>query len=479
MKYLLILLLTISTFLLFADENKKEVNNTPESTSEKEVKSPEKKNVVTNIAKKEAAKTVEKEIKETLAENLKRTCAINYSKPYTLDTALIVGTPNGFDFKFWLPFNINLESIIGVDFDKNFLLSLGVNHKFNSYQNKVIALDIDYGTKFIMGTQLDDDGRSLKLSLNFPIGITIPIKNSAISFSTYFAPGFTIKPLLDWDYSWGITFIYNFEVAKRERGSRKCLSGKLGQLGGKYDKLGGKFDELGGKFNDLQSENEGLSLKNKALEAEKASLAFEKQKLEDDKSKLESENKNLESNLVNMEEEKKKIEDQIKNTSSSEETESLKKQLEELKKQKEEAEAEKERLKKEKEDLNKNLEKNNKKTCELSGGNFSNGRCNCPTGRVSQNSKCVCAGVNQRWSDKYNKCTCLKGYSKKNGSCQKCKLTSYWGNCVSKCPKPQVEWKSRCVCPSSKGYKRASNGSCVCKHGYKDYGDGFCLKAGN
>ncbi len=503
MRFLLILLFFISANMLFAqNSDKKEINKTPDKSTEikthnnasqpdgennkKEIKAPQKKNVVTKAAAKEAVKGVEKEIKETIAENFKRVCRINYAKPYTLDTALIVGTPNGFDFRFWLPFHISMESIIGVDFNKNFLASLGVNHKYRPYQNPVISFDIDYGTKFILGTQLDDDGRSLKMSIGFPIGFTIPIRNSAISFSTYFAPGFTIKPILNWDYSWGITFIYNFEIAKRERASRKCLSGKLGELGGEYDKLGGKYKELGGKYSELdgkygnlQEENEGLNLKNKALEAEKASLAFEKKKLEDDKNKLESEKKGLEENLNNMEAEKKKIEEQIKNTSSSEETEELKKQLEELKKQKEQAEKEKERLKKEKESLNQNIEKNNKKTCELSGGTFSNGRCVCPKGRVSQNYRCVCAGVNERWSDKYKKCTCLRGYSKKGNSCQKCKLTSYWGHCVNKCPRPQVEWKGRCVCPSSKGYKRAGNGSCVCKSGYKDYGDGVCIPAGN
>ena len=506
MKFILILLFLLSANMLFAQEvsnNKVTTNSKNKAVQSKDeavqskdeavphptkavppVSHPKTKNVVTKTAKKEAAKSIAKsvgkEIKETIAENFKRTCAINYAKPYTLDTALIVGTPNGFDFRFWLPFNISMESIIGVDFNKNFLASLGVNHKYRPYQNSVISFDIDYGTKFILGTQLDDDGRSLKISIGFPLGFTIPIRNSAISFSTYFAPGFTIKPILNWDYSWGITFIYNFEVAKRERASRKCLSGKLGQLGGKYDELGGKYNELDGKYGNLQEENEGLSLKNKALEAEKASLAFEKKKLENDKEKLESENKGLEENLNNMESEKKKIEEQIKNTSSSEETEELKKQLEELKKQKEQAEKEKERLQKEKENLNQDIEKNNKRTCELSGGTFSNGKCICSAGKVSRNNRCVCAGVNQSWSNKYKKCTCLKGYSsKKSGTCQKCRLISYWGNCLNKCPRPQVEWKGRCVCPSSKGYRRAGNGSCVCKSGYKDYGDGVCIPAGN
>ena len=435
-------------------------------------------------AKKEAAKEVvksaEKEIKETIAEKLKRVCNIDYSRPYTLDTALIVGTPNGFDFRFWLPFNISLESIIGVDFDKNLLFSLGINHKYRSYQNPILYLDVNYGTKLIMGTQLDEDNdeRTFKLSLNFPIGVTIPIKNSAISFSTYFAPGFTIKPMLNWDYSWGITFIYNIAIAKRERNSRKCLAKKLGELGGEYDKLGGKYKELGGKYSELQTENEGLSLKNKALEAEKASLAFEKKQLEEDKNRLEEEKKGLESSLANMEEEKRKIEEQIKNSSSSEETERLKKQLEELKKQKEEAEKEKQRLQQEKENLNKDLEKNHKKNCELTGGTFNNGKCNCPAGKVSRNYQCVCPGVNESWSSKYKKCVCSRGYSRKNGICKKCSLVNYWGYCVRKCKNPEVKWKGQCVCPSSKGYRRASNGKCVCKAGYKDYGDG-CIPAGN
>jgi len=429
-------------------------------------------------AAKSVAKTVEKEIKESIAENFKRVCRVDYSRPYTLDTALIVGTPNGFDFRFWLPFNISMESIIGVDFDKNFLASLGINHNRRTYQNPILYLDVNYGTKLILGTQLDDDGRSFKISLNFPVGITIPIKNSAISFSTYFAPGFTIKPVLNWDYSWGITFIYNTAIAKRERNSRKCLAKKLGELGGEYDKLGGKYKELGGKYDELQSENEGLSLKNKALEAEKASLAFEKKKLEEDKNKLEEEKRGLETTLSNMEEEKKKIEEQIKNSSSSEETEKLKKQLEELKKQKEEAEKEKQRLQQEKENLNKDLEKNHKRNCELTGGTFGNGKCNCPAGKVSRNYQCVCPGVNESWSTKYKKCICAKGYSRKGGVCQKCNLVNYWGYCVNKCKNPEVKWKGRCVCPSSKGYRRASNGKCVCKAGYKDYGDG-CIPAGN
>jgi len=451
MKYLLLLLI-FSSFFIYGKEKK----------------------INTNI---------EKEIQETLKESLERGCSINYDKKYTFDTGLIVGTPNGLDFRFYLPYKMNLEAILGVDFFKNFLGSLGLNYQYTVYQNKVIKLNLDGGFKTVLGTKIDEEERKFKLTLGIPLGITIPIKNSAISFSTYFAPGMSVKPNTEWDYSWGVAFNYNFEIARRERKSRKCLAGKLdklggefGKLGGAFNKLGGAFDKLGGEYDKLGQKNQELGQKNSeldqknneldqmnnALNEKNKQLETEKIALNTEKENLESEKKNLESKKIELENE---LEEKLKNPASSEEAKKLKKQLEDLKKEKEESD--------------KKIAKNDKKSCELSDGIFTNGKCICPAGKVSRSNMCVCPSSNQAWSTSSKKCVCKRGFSLKNGTCKACSLRNYWGTCVNSCPKPQVKWNGRCICSSSRGYKRASNGSCVCKAGYKDYGDGVCIQAGN
>ena len=425
-------------------------------------------------------------------EKDEQTCKYNPTQKMTFEAGLHVGIPSGVDARFWFSDEIGAATTLGFDYQGNIVGDLGVLFQFiNVYKSKKMNIMFDFGLSFSMGTTKDLKGKKhFMTGLYLPLELALPLKREPITFSVYFAPGTQITPEATWDYRWGMVFNYSFGKAAKIKKHRKCLSGRIGSLGnkvgnleGKVGNLEGKLGNLEGKYSDLEGENKGLKTKNASLSQTISGLESDKGKLEENLQNLKTEKRELETNLGNIESEKRKLEDQYKNASSSQQKE-LKKQIEDLKRQKEEAVEAKNRLEQEKKELsekrdkaNYELVKYNKKRCIASGGTFK-GKCICPAGRVSRGSECVCAGVNQVYSDRTKKCSCRRGYKKKNGSCSKCKITNHWGTCVSRCSSPEVPWKGRCVCPTSKNFKRSGN-KCVCKSGYKEYVSGRCDPAGN
>ncbi len=479
-KYLIILLMLIS-FVSFskerdlfevieADNNVKIESEEGSETSKKKVKK----------EKKEKAKKKEKKFDK------KMTCSYVPTQSMTFEAGLQVGTPAGIDAKFWFTDNIGIFSSLGFDYDKNIAFDIGALFQFITiYKSNSINLMLDFGISTSMGTTKDDNGdRVFKTGIYIPIGLALPFKKEPITFSAYFAPGTSIKPEAAWDYRWGLVFNYSFGKAAKINKYRKCLSYKVKGLGNLVAALEGQNSKLSGQNSMLEGRNTELKAENVNLNQKIGSLESDKNKLESDLSNLKTEKKDLENNLNNIETEKKKLEEKYQNATLTEQKE-LKEQIEKLKKQKEEAEEAKNRLEEEKKELDKKREKANaelvkynKKRCIASGGTFTN-KCICPAGRVSRASECVCDGINEVWSSKKNKCLCKRGHSKKNGVCTKCNLVSYWGSCVNSCRSPEVSWKGQCVCPNSKNFKRARNGKCVCKKGYKEYVSGRCDPIGN
>ena len=402
-------------------------------------------------------------------EDIKKTCSYNPTQKMTFEAGLHVGIPSGIDARFWFIDEVGLSSTLGFDYQGNIIADLGVLFQFiNVYKSKKWNIMFDFGLSFSMGATENSKGNKVFMTgLYLPLELALPLKREPITFSIYFAPGTQIKPSAAWDYRWGLVFNYSFGKASKINMHRRCLSGRVGSLTG-------TVGELEGQNSALQGENQGLRSKIGSLESDNG-------KLQGSLENLKVEKRQLETNLTNIESEKEKLEGKYQNASSEDKKE-LQKQIEDLKRQKEEAIEAKNRLEKEKEELNNRRDNNNaelvkynKQRCIASGGTFTN-KCNCPVGRISRASECVCAGVNESWHN--NKCSCKRGYSKKNGVCSKCKIVTYRGNCISKCPSPEVPWRGKCVCPSSKNFKR-SYGKCVCKEGFKEYIEGKCDVVGN
>ena len=423
-----------------------------------------------------------------------KTCEYNFTQSMTFEMGLNLGTPVAIDTRFWFTDSIGLTSMVGLDFEKDFALDLGVIFEFFTlYQNDYLALKLDFGLALSMGSYQNKDNDTLFQSSGYlPIGFSMPLKQEAVTFSLYFSPGMIFTPDVKWDYQWGAIFNYNFGRGAKLRKQKRCfletlakrndtinlLDGKLGDSNKKIKGLEGEKEQLGSVIKSLEGEQKILNTKIGSLKEIEKDLNNKINNLNGDIIKLkedikDSDNrkqKKLREKIVELEKEKKAVEKAKKEeiTRINKENEKKQREIKELQK-------DIQNLKEAKAKAKAKMEQLNKQRCLATGGTFTD-RCHCPAGRVSRDSQCMCPGVNEVWSPISKKCSCRKTYKKKKGVCTKCSLLTYWGNCTSRCPSPQVPWKGRCACPSSKNFIRnRSTGECKCKPGYKELIKGKCI----
>ncbi|MCP4214997.1 MAG: hypothetical protein GY765_10080, partial [bacterium] len=155
-----------------------------------------------------------------------------------------IGTPSGLNMRYWFTGYIGLESTMGIslDYAPACTLDLLVQH-IRIYRGYSWDLNLFYG----VGTMAAYENSAFLGKVRIPLGFSIPLADTPISFSVTIAPSLVYYPSRQFDLNWGIGVRYNFTQASSTKREVSYLKNRLYGLEHGLSTTEGKLDKTRGE----------------------------------------------------------------------------------------------------------------------------------------------------------------------------------------------------------------------------------------